>query len=380
MSHFAPSRIRVEKDAITRVVRTLKGKGRLIAKEGQEVTPEEIIGSATVSAGFRMMNLSSTLGVPPRESEKYLIRKMGQRIYKGELLAFKKGWMLAGKKVIISPTDGVLDYLDSRTGDLKISFFPKEVKLPAGVYGIVEKVDDQRGQVVIRTQVSRVHGVFGSGRLRDGTLHIVGKKEDLISKDAIGDQYSEQILVAGSLLFKDVLSASISTGVKGIIVGGISAGDYKGISGGRLLFSKKTEIDIGISIIICEGFGSIPIGDDIFQLLSANEGKFVFIEGNKALINLPSFSSSSLMKVRNTRLPDLPNGLDSGDDIQEALELKIGSRVRIVGNSYLGEQGKILAIDDSPTVLTSKVQTYLVTVETARRKIQVPVANVEVIL
>lgn len=381
MSHFVPAGLRVEKDVVTRVLRVLRGKGTLVVNVGQEVTPEEIIGNATVPAGFRILNLSTLLSVSPNQVEKYLNRPLGQKIFKDELLAYKKGWLLAGKKIVTAPTDGILDFLNNKTGELRISFFPKKMDLPAGVYGIVESVDQARGQVVIKTQVSRIHGVLGSGRSRDGILHILGEKDELISKDLIQMKYDGHILVGG-LFFKEAISSSISTGVSGIIAGGINAADYRGMASGRLIFPKKLDNDIGISVVVCEGFGSIPIGSDIFEILSEYEGKFVFIDGNKALMSLPSFSSSSLIKVKNTRLPKLAasNLAQTSEGTKTIAELKAGARVRIVGNSYLGEQGKLLAIDDCPTLLPSKIKTCLATVETARRKIQVPVANLEMMI
>lgn len=382
MKYFVPLRLRLEKEVVTRVVRDLRGKGQINVRVGQEVQPSDIIGSSAVSAGFRTLNLAQLLSVSPQSVEQYLAKVLDQRIYKGELLASKKSWALGGKTVVTAPTDGVLDFLNTKTGELRIAFLPKKIDLPAGVYGVVEGVDPQKGQVVLRTLTSRIHGILGSGRPRDGILHILGKKDDLINKDKISVKYDGQILIGGSLLFKDAISAAISEGIEGIITGGINAKDYKAMAGSRLMFPKKIDNDIGISIIACEGFGSISIGSDIFDQLLQYEGKFVFIDGNKALICLPSFTSSSMVKVKNSSLPQLPssNINQNFDKLVEDVELKAGLKVRIVGNSYMGEQGIILAIDQSITLLPSGARNYLATIETARRKIQVPVANLEIIM
>lgn len=378
MKHYVPLRIRVEKDVITRVTRILRGKGQINVGVGQEVTPEEIIGSAAISAGFRTLNLSALLGVAAQDVEKYLTKKLGQRVYKGELLAYKKGWF--GKKVITAPTDGILDFLNNKTGELKISFMPKKIELPAGVYGVVENVDQARGQATIRTQVSKVYGILGSGKSRDGILHILSKRDTLVGKEIISPKFDGQILVGGSLIFKDAISAAISAGAAGIITGGINVSDYKGMVGGHLVFPKKLDSDVGISMVICEGFGSIPLGNDIFEALQQYEGRFVFIDGNKALISLPSFTSASLTKVKNTKLPDEVDLAPNLEHLRENVELKAGMEVRVVGNSYSGEQGKVLAIDDSLTLLPSGIKSYLATLETARRKIQLPVADLEIIM
>lgn len=378
MKYVAPARLRVEKDVIIRVTRVLKGRGALNVSAGQQVSPEDIIGRSAVSAGFRTLNLAALLSVVPAQVESLLARKLGQRIYKGELLAQKKGWL--GKKVVIAPTDGILDFLNEKTGELKIAFLPKQAMLPSGVHGIVEAVDDERGQVIIRTLVSRVYGLFGSGRSRDGILRIVGKKDELMTKGKLQNEDADHILVGGSLFFKDTISAAISIGVTGIVTGGMDAKDYKAVVGGRLVFPKKLENDVGISIVVCEGFGAVPMGADIFEFLSAYEGKFVFIDGNEAVINLPSFSPESLTKIAGTKLPEIKNqNLTTDLERREIIsELKVGLTVRIVGNSYLGGQGKILSINESLSLLPSGVSDYLATVETASKKIQVPVANLEI--
>lgn len=376
MAQFIPKRIRIEKDVVIRINRLMQGKGKISVKQGQEVRPSDIIATADVSSGFRTLNLATLLSVEPKDAGKYLKREIGQRIYKGELLAYKDGGLFGGKKTVVAPTDGLLDFLNPADGELKMTLLPKKVELPAGAFGIVETVDEQKGKVVIKTQASRIHGVFGSGRLRDGILEFVGKREDLMVATMVSPKNEGHILVGGSLVYKDALSSAISCGVNGIITGGLNAKDYKAMAGGRITFPKKLENDIGTSIIACEGFGSVPIAEDIYSLLKEYNGRFVSIDGNAAILDLPFFESSSLIKVRSTVLP--PDEV-SDKHITKASEVKIGMAVRVVGTSFLGEQGKIIAIDDSPTLISSGLNLYLVAVETKRRKIKVPVVNLEAI-
>ncbi len=380
MKHYAHFRVRVVRDVISRIHRSLKGKGQIFVSEGREVTPDEIIGEAFVPSGFRTLNLSTLLSVAPGEVEKYLAAKLGQRIYKDELLAFKKGALFWGKKVVVVPTDGILDFINPKTGEVRMTFLPKKQKLPSGVYGIVELVDKNRGLVIIRTQVSKIYGMFGSGKLRDGTLQFLGKREDLIGQNVISARLRDSILVGGSLIFKDAISAAISAGINGIITGGINAKDFRGMAGGRLTFPRRLENDIGVSIVVCEGFGSIPIGEDIYQILSEYEGKFVSLDGNKSAINLPSFESSSITRVKNTKLPPIKEGaLDINILENEVCELTLGMKVRVVGNAFAGNLGKLVDLDQSETLLPSGIKTFLATIETKRRKIKLPVANIEVI-
>lgn len=370
--------LRVEKDIVTRVHRTLKAKGQLNIAPGQEVAPDDIIGSCQVSPGFRTLNLTQILSVSPREVKKYLKRELGQKIYKGELLAYKNQGFLNGKKIVISPSDGVLEYFNEQTGELRLNFLPRKIDLPAAVYGVVEEVDIPRNDIVIRTEVSRIYGMFGTGRNRDGTLNIICRRDELMGELKVTAENSDQILAGGSLIYNETISKAISSGVSGIITGGINARDYRGMAGGRLKFPKKLENDIGVSVVICEGFGSQSLGEDIYEVLQKYNGKFVLLDGNHAIINLPSFESSCMKRVKSTVLPEQRNTVVVVNE-PELQDIKIGAMVRVVGNSYSAEQGKILAIDKAETMLPSGISALLLTVETKRRKIKIPCDNVELI-
>lgn len=373
-------RIRIEKNIITRIYRGLPGKGNLTVSEKAEVIPSDIIGSAEISSGFKIINIAQLLSIPPDQVQKYLQRGIGQRIYKGELLAKKSGGLFGGEKIITASTDSVIDFINPQTGEVRLSILPRKVDLPAGVYGVVEKVDKARGKVLIRTQVSRVYGALGAGRVREGILHNLGDREKLVVPSMILPDFSDRILLGGGLVYKEALSAAISAGVSGIITGGLNAKDYRAIAGGRIIFPKKLETDVGISVITTEGFGSVPIGQDIYGLLSTYDGKFVTIDGNAAVINLPVFDASCIVAVRKTSLPPVSEDtiFVGNRDYSGVAEVQVGMKARVIGNAYLGEQGVVVAVDKSESLMPSKVRVLMVTLETKRRKLQIPINNIEI--
>lgn len=374
-------RLRLQKNIISTIVRILPGKGKINVQMGQEVTPDEVIGTSTIPSGFRIINVTSLLEVGSSSIESYIKRQVGQRIYKGELLACKDGGLFKGKKVVTSPTDGIIDFINSRNGEVKISFLPKRINLPAGVFGVIGFVDHVHSKVLIKTQITKIYGVFGSGRNRDGYLHVLGSNQELIDSQSVSIKDAEHILVGRNLIYKEAISAAISSNVSGIITGGINTKDYRGMAGGYLAFPKKFDNDIGISVVVCEGFGSVPIGQDIFGLLTEYDQKFVFIDGNQATVSLPSDKSDCMIAIRKIALPtnlevDLGEPLVSEGNLED---IKLGAKVRVIGVTYLGEQGKIIAIDKLKTRLASGVLSQLVTLETKSRKIQIPINNIEII-
>lgn len=374
---WANSRTRIKKGVVTHIFRNILGQGKILVNIGQEVKPSDILGRASVSGGFRKIDLSQQLKVEPGQVKSHLNRELGQIIYKGELLAFSKGGFLGGKKIITAPTDGILESLDSATGELTIRFLPRNMDLPAAVFGVVDAISSSPRRVSIRCEVTQVLGIFGSGKAREGILKILSRA-DLINTNQILPQYAEQIVVAGSLIYKDAILSSISKGVNGIITGGINAKDYRAMAGGRVIFPRKMGSDIGLGVLVTEGFGSLPIGRDIFEVLKSFSGRFAILDGNSGVLNLPSFENSSMDRVRKVSLPQESNLVIGRDEIV-ARELKKSQAVRVIASPFMGEAGSLESIDQMPTALPTGIKTYLVNIRTQTRMIRVPYSNIEII-
>lgn len=373
ISLMANVRPRILQDRFIHVRRSLLGKGGFSAVVNQEVKPQDILGKSVFSAGFSSVNIAKKLGVVPFDAAKYLQRPIGKTIFKGELLAIKNG--LLGNKVVTAPTDGVLEYYDQKTGDLRISFTPREIALTSGVFGVIDEIDQVKGEVLIKTMVTEVYGVIGSGKERSGILDIQSN-QGIINKNQVKDEMGHHVLVIGSVVSGDVLKKAAGYGVTGIIMGGISAHDFKSVAN-TLNPSRKIGTDVGISLIVTEGFGAVPIGDDIFNLIKNFEGKFVFINGNTARLLLPSTSADSILALRKIALPTRPM-----PEIQPEVmvgEIHMGSWVRIIWPPFFGVQGRVLGIDGSVSVLESGISSIMLTVETPRQKIKVAYTNVELI-
>ncbi len=380
MSILSNRRVRIDPDVVMRVVRILGGKGTITVRVGQEIVPTDIIGTSIQSGGFRTLDLAVMLGVSASEVKKYLQRPMGSKIFKGELLALRGGGFFRGKKTVTSPSDGILYSLDDTTGQLRLQFIPKKDSIPAAVFGVVEKVDTLRQQIIIKTQVTRIFGVVGSGRQREGMIDFIGARGDLITNERVIDKYTGHIVIGGGLIYKEAISAAITCGISGIITGGINAKDYMGMSGDSIVRKNKFGTDIGISLLVTEGFGSLPIGNDIYTLFRQYNGRFAILDGNRGVMNLPSFDSQCMIRIKSSQLPPLQGEslIDSVPNV-EAFDLKVGHMVRIVAPPFMSEQGKVISIDSEPTKLASGITTIAVGVETRSRKIIVPYLNLEII-
>ncbi len=350
---------------------------KILVKMGDEVKPEDVIGEYQTSSGFTTLDLAARLKVKPQSAAKYLKKKMGQTIYRGELLAQKSDLLGISKVIITAPSDGNLDMYDPQTGILKIKFLSKRETVISGVYGVVDAIDQARGVITVKTMANLLFGVSGSGNDRSGLIRVLGERDSLLSSSHLKEDVKGSILVGGGMVFPDALQKAVHLQVSGLVTGGVDASVFKSMRGNALNFKSNGVSDIGISVVLTEGFGLAPIGEDIYELLKAYNGKFAMIDGNKARLILPSTDPGSIIYIRKTNLP-IEEGVEKAP-LTSLQEVRIGERVRILYPAMLGIQGVVESIDKQLTHLPSGTSATLATIVTPAQKVRVPVEDLEAV-
>lgn len=368
-------RPRVVSNRCVRVTRKIKGSGSLMVAKNQEVSPHDILGSSLIEPGFTIINIAKELRVSPPEALKALQKNAGVPIYKGELLAKKKG--LFKNYSVLSPTDCMIEKVNQETGELTLKMLPKQIPLLSGVFGIVDEINTLTGEVAIKTMATQIVGLFGSGRERGGFLRVIGNKSDLVDSGQINPSLKGEIVVGGGLIFGMALKKAMECQLDGFISGGVNMDDYLSIAG-SLYESHKSHSDIGLSLLATEGFGPMGIGDDIYETIKKSEGKFVFIDGFNTHLTLPQTTADAIIQARKISLPPLSasHTLIPENQIKTAAP---GQKVRLIWPPFAGSQGIIISIDGKPSVLPSGVSAVCALVELANKKIKVPVTNLEAI-
>lgn len=341
----------------------------------QELQPEDVLGEGQTTTGYRVIHLAKELRTDPKTAYACLRRKIGQNIYRGELIAQYRSMLGLSSKIYISKVDGTLEDYSQKTGDIRIKLIPKNTQVMSGVFGIVEKIDTTSGIITVKTVASIIYGVLGVGREREGIIQVLGGSDDLISSRQIPHEMRGKILVGGGLIFTEALEEARNAGASGIVTGGINAGDYKKMVGDKWNISSKQWTDVGLSLLVTEGFGDCPVGCDIMTLLKEHNNKFAIMDGHNGRLILPSQDRNCMMYLRRVSLP-LEGALE--DLVQQIVELTVGHDVRIITAPYLGVQGKVIAIDQAATRLGSGIAVRLITVDTKSMKLRMPYSNVEV--
>ncbi len=343
-------RIQENKKAV--LDRPYPGKGKPTVKMGEEVAETDIVAHCEVSAGRRLIKIAHTLGVSGKEVEKYLTRKIGDKVYEGEIIARKKGLAGIGKVEIKSPVDGLISEIDAR-GDLILKFLPKPVRLLAGAAGQITEVTDSK--VSISTVATKIYGFVSSGKLREGLISIVGSPKEFIIPSAIKPEASGKIIVGGALLEKSALEKAVTLGVEGVITGGVNYRDFENLGAGG---------DIGTTIMVVEGFGTAPMGEDIWQLLKTKVGRLAFISGEENLLIIPESTGEK-------NLGDI--------SAKTWRQLRVGDNVRFLGKGSSNIIGEVKALQGEQ-IINSGILTEVALVSVkAGQELLLPAANLEII-
>jgi len=349
---ICPVTCRIEEKTKLTFDRFYLGKGKPAVKVGRDVSDIDIIAHCEVSAGQRLIKIAHVLGVSGKNVQKYLTRKIGDKVYEGEIIAKKRNLFGLGKREIKAPVDGLITEIDKR-GDLILKFLPAPVRLLAGATGKIREITESK--ISIYATGTKIHGFISGGRPREGIITLIADPKEFIFPNKISADSKGKILVGGALLEKSALEKAVTLGVEGIITGGMNYRDFENLGGG----------DIGTTIIITEGFGSAPMGDDIWQYLKKKEGTLGFIEGDK----------NQLIITETT---------DSGEEkssVAAAMwrEVRVGDKVR-----YLRKESSDLwgVVQELPgeQIINSGILTEVARVAfTSKQEMLLPSANLEII-
>lgn len=344
---------RVYFDSQFDLVRTFAGHCTPSVKEGDKVEAESVVAHCEVSAGQRLVKVAHVLGISRKSVKKHLLRSVGDRIYQGEIIARKKGVLGVGKRELRSPVDGVITDID-QNGDIIVKFLPMPVRLVAGAPGLVSNVRED--SITVRTFGTEIKGASGLGKAREGIVKIIAKPNEFIIPQKIDASCQGRVVVGGSYLDRAAIEKALTVGVKGIVVGGI---DYKDF------ISLGVNSDVGITIVVTEGFGKVSMGKDILEAFNKLNDKFAFINGLEKTIIVPA----------EKKVVD-------NEPLQEELwrELNVGDVVRYFRPDAEELVGVVEEISENEIELESGLPAILATIKfLSGTRIKAPAANLEII-
>ena len=375
MAHAYTPGLKVTEGMTIQKERRLPLQGEVLVETGTTVQAEDVVAKADLPGNVQLLNVANLLSVPAEEVTEYMLKPVGETIVKDEIIATTKGLFGLFKSQARSPIDGTIEAVSDVTGQVILREPPVPVEVKAYTDGTVTEIAPNEG-VTVETYGSYIQGIFGVGGETVGNLTVaVSSPNDELATEQILPEHRDDILVGGSLVTTDAIQKAIQQGVRGIIAGGIDDSDLRALLGYELGVAITGSEEIGITLVITEGFGSITMAEQTFALLKAREGMKTSINGAtqiRAGVVRPEIVIPLASETSKT-------ASDAEDDTAGGL-LEIGSSVRIIREPYFGKLGRVTELPVELQNLETEAQVRVLRVELEDgQQTTLPRANVEAI-
>lgn len=225
---------------------------------------------------------------------------------------------------------------------------------------------------IVETAGVALNGIFGLGRETHGELKVLtdGPSQVLVP-EMITPDCEGKVIVGGSFATNEALAKAVAVGVRGVITGTVNYFNLTQSLGVKLGVGITGQEDVGITVILMEGFGHLNMRDDAWNTLKALEGRVACINGATQI------RAGAQRPEIIVPFPEAPPGSPLAVDIAE--ELKVGFRVRVVSEPYFGEVGEISEIVREPMQIQTEARVPVIRVLLdGGRTVVIPRANVEV--
>jgi hypothetical protein len=345
---------------------------------GQQVKAEDIVARTELPGPVKTENIVNRLGIEASHADDYLQIKPGDTFEKGQVLAESKPplglkFLSFMQTRIRAEFDGSLESVSPVTGQMILRYPPRKVELMAYIDGKVVEVRPEEG-VVVETNATFIQGIFGIGGEMFGELTVaVDGPEEVLDESKIKPEHQNRIVVGGSLLTAEAFEKAKQVGAKGVIVGGFHDKDLKEILGQDLGVAITGQEQLGLTLVMTEGFGRIGMAEKTFELLKQREGSKTSISGATQI---------RAGVIRPEVIIPLPEGAATSGAVKdtENVGTSIGDQVRCIREPYFGQLGKVKSLIPELTVVESETKVRVLEVELRDGTVVVvPRANIEMI-
>ncbi|MBU0975864.1 MAG: hypothetical protein ABIE03_00735 [Patescibacteria group bacterium] len=289
-------------------------KGLEVALSRDEsVKRDAVLATGEVSGVKSRLDLASTLGVKSLDVQKYLLCIQGERINRGDAIAFRRSGVLKKEVRVQAPSSGIVSLTQIKEGILKILDFAKESTISVGVGGRVVSVIRNK-YVSIRTEVVKVFPFEVLGRSIQGEILFVkdGRNEEVENLNG------SIVIIESTNVDLGFLRNLEMNGAKGVILGGLPFSIYQD-------FRKKSSAYFTLCLL--EGFGDLTINPKLIDLLRKNDGYLAQLD-----------SRSNELFLTFTK------GAETESDDRIVTRLRKKMTVKIFDDQFWGEYGQIQEI------------------------------------
>ena len=369
--------LKVKRLVIVRKTRRLPLKGTVLVEKGDIVSQDSIIARTELPGDPELMNMALKLGVNPNDKAdsivNYMYKKEGDSVKEGEIIAGYSQFFGLFKKSIPSPVSGVIELISALSGQVIMRGDPIPVEVSAYIPGTISNILPGEG-ATIDCPAAFIQGIFGLGGENHGEILVFLNNPS--AEDVTAD-CAEKILVIKRVPETAVINKAIAVGVKGLVCGGIEAKTVIQLMGQEIGVAITGHEDLGLTIVVTEGFGKMEMSEKTFGLFKEFEGKRASINGAtqiRAGVMRPEIIIPQETKGQQLSMYDVE------DTAVLSQGLQIGTPVRIIRGPYFGQLGSVSALPPALQFIATDSRVRVLETELEDgRKILIPRANVEII-
>ncbi len=357
-----------------RARRVLPIAGEVLVGLGDRVEAREIVAQTALPGDATPINLANQLSLPPGDVPGCMLKQEGDTIEVGDVLARTNGIFGFFKNEFVSHITGRIESISSITGQLIVRGAPIPVQVSAYVTGDVVEVFPEQG-VVVEAEVSFVQGIFGVGGEAFGPIRMACQSHaEEFTPDLITGEMRGGVVIGGARMSGATVRRAIEVGAAAVVSGGIDDADLREILGYDLGVAITGTEQIGITLIVTEGFGEIAMAERTFQLLASRVGADAAVNGATQI------RAGVLRPEIVIPLPEAAAGAHVVASTAGGGVLEEGTQVRIIRDPHFGVIGKVVALPAAPQVLGSGSRARVLEVQCETGDtVVVPRANVEII-
>ena len=369
-AHAYTPGLKVKEATVASKMRRLPLLGEVFVKVGDTVSYSDIVARTEISGDPEILKVAMLLGLEPEDIPTYMLKKVGDTIEKGELIAFYSALFGLIKKRVVSPINGTVESISELTGQVILRGAPIPVEVDAYIPGKIVEVMPREG-AVIETNAAFIQGIFGIGPETHGNIKIAVKdSSEVLDVTDFGPEDKGKVVVGGSRVTLDALRKAAEIGLSCIVCGGIRHEDLIEFTGEEIGVAITGQEEVGLTLIITEGFGQMSMSHRTFELLQQFEGKQASVNGTTQI-------RAGVLR------PEIIIPHDKVEDEESAAltsGMIAGTPIRIIRQPYFGAIGKVHSLPVELQQLESESKVRVVNIELDNGEVvTVPRANVEII-
>jgi hypothetical protein len=315
------------------------------------VQPDDVVAQAPLDGQLQVVDLARTLGTSVGGALQCLRVVPGDKVEAGALLASRKP-LGHKRRDVYAPFAGTVQTIED--GYLFLRQAAQTYALRAYIPGQVLEEYPHLG-VSIGVMGTLVRGIWGCGGECQGLLAVMtGAPDEPLTWERVGLRYRGAIIVGGILEDPRVLLRARQFRLLGLVVGSLAP---------QL---RPLAQRLGLSVVVTEGIGDIPMAEPILERLRACHGRLAILcgaaekgrSGPEIIVPLPGVAPSRALAV--------------------VRPIHEGMAVRLTRPPYVGLIGEVATVPLTPqeTPIGTHAEGVMVRLPDGRR-VFVPLVNLE---